>query len=43
MEPEKCNDLTWFALDALPANTTDYVQQAIELHLKGEFYLEFGW
>lgn len=42
-EPEKCDDLRWFALDDLPRNTIPYIRQAIECYQKGIIYSEFGW
>lgn len=42
-EPEKCDDLGWFALDDLPPNTIDYVRVAIENALAKKFYSEYGW
>ncbi len=42
-EPEKCDDLSWFALDNLPSNTIDYVRVAIENALANKFYSEYGW
>lgn len=40
-EPEKCDDLRWFALDALPENTVPYVRRALENYLGNIPYDEF--
>ncbi len=40
-EPEKCGDLRWFQLDALPENTVPYVRQAIGNHLRDNRFDEF--
>jgi 8-oxo-dGTP pyrophosphatase MutT (NUDIX family) len=40
-EPEKCDDLRWVDLDALPENTVPYVRQAIQNHLNGNRFDEF--
>lgn len=43
MEPHKCDDIRWFDMDGLPANTIPYIRQAVECIQKGVFYSEFGW
>jgi 8-oxo-dGTP diphosphatase len=42
-EPEKCDDLSWVALDALPHNINPYLKYAIEKYQAGIFYSEYGW
>lgn len=42
-EPEKCDDLRWFPLTKLPANTIPYIRQAISCYRKKILYSEFGW
>lgn len=42
-EPEKCDDLRWFALNTLPTNTIPYIRHAIECFQKKIVYSEFGW
>lgn len=41
MEPEKCDDLSWFPLGNLLPNTIPYIKQAIELSQQGIYYSEF--
>jgi 8-oxo-dGTP pyrophosphatase MutT (NUDIX family) len=43
LEPGKCDDLCWFELEKLPANTIPYIRQAIGCIAKGVFYSEHGW
>lgn len=42
-EPEKCDDLSWFPLDALPPNVIPYVRFALEESAKGVVFSEYGW
>ncbi len=42
-EPEKCDDLCWTGLDALPENTIPYIRRAIENFRAGIPFEEFGW
>lgn len=43
LEPDKCDDLHWFPLDALPENVVPYVRCAIDNHLAGRWLDSFGW
>lgn len=42
-EPDKCDDLRWVNFGDLPDNTIPYVRRAIENHLNGKTFDEFGW
>ena len=42
-EPHKCDDLSWFSLDNLPANIIPYIKQAIDCIKNKIFYSEHGW
>ncbi len=43
MEPEKCDDLSWFDLNSLPENIAPEVLQVLENIKNDNFYSEFGW
>jgi ADP-ribose pyrophosphatase YjhB (NUDIX family) len=42
VEPDKCDALGWFALDALPEDLVPYVRQALAVG-DGPWLLELGW
>jgi 8-oxo-dGTP pyrophosphatase MutT (NUDIX family) len=42
-EPNKCSELRWCALDALPVNMIPYVRTALEHFQRGVWFAEFGW
>lgn len=42
-EPEKCDDLSWFAVDALPETIIPYVRRIVEAVKNGVTYAEEGW
>lgn len=43
VEPNKCDDLSWYDINSLPDNVIPYVSQAIKQSIKGETYAEIGW
>ncbi|MGH7926186.1 MAG: NUDIX hydrolase [Candidatus Binatia bacterium] len=43
MEPNKCDQLTWFPINNLPSNVIPYIQQALDFYFLGLPYSEFGW
>lgn len=42
-EPDKCDELRWTPLDALPESLIPYVRRALENHANGVRFDEFGW
>lgn len=42
-EPHKCDQVTWFDLDALPENVIPYVRQALQNYRQGQWFDSFGW
>jgi 8-oxo-dGTP pyrophosphatase MutT (NUDIX family) len=42
-EPHKCDDLAWYPLDALPANTIPYVRRALDNYRRGVWFDSYGW
>lgn len=42
-EPEKCDDLRWVDLQALPENMVPYVRRALQDYMEGIHFDEFGW
>lgn len=42
-EPHQCDDLRWVDLASLPANMVPYVRRAIQNHIQGVHFDEFGW
>ena len=43
MEPEKCAELDWFPINALPPNTIDYIRAAIGDIEAGATFSQHGW
>ncbi len=41
MEPESCDDLRWFDLQALPNNLVPYVREALQQHTINNTYSEY--
>ncbi|MBP9758674.1 NUDIX domain-containing protein [Candidatus Dojkabacteria bacterium] len=41
-ELDKCDDLSWFDIDKLPANTTPYVLLALKCYQDNQSYFEFN-
>jgi ADP-ribose pyrophosphatase YjhB (NUDIX family) len=43
MEPEKCDDLSWFDFENLPSNIIPYIRDVIDRVQDSVFYSEDGW
>lgn len=43
MEPNKCDDLSWFPINELPDNMIPYVRHAIQMYHQKEQFTVFGW
>ncbi len=43
-EPDKCEELRWFPLDALPdAEMIPYVRRSLDNYIRGEWFDSYGW
>jgi 8-oxo-dGTP diphosphatase len=42
-EPDKCDELAWFDLEALPPNVIPYVRRALDTYRAGRWFDSFGW
>jgi hypothetical protein len=42
-EVGKCDDIAWYSLRGLPANTIGYVRRALENYQAGVWFEEYGW
>ena len=42
-EPEKCDEVQWFPLGALPENILPYVRQVVDGYRTGAVFSETGW
>ena len=43
MEPDKCDDLSWFPIGQLPDNVIPYIREAIGCFQTGKTYVEWGF
>lgn len=43
MEPEKCDELSWFELDDLPQNIIPYIRTAINNYFNSIKFTKYGW
>ena len=42
-EPDKCDSLDFFPIDALPKNMSPFIKHALACIQEGQPYSEFGW
>jgi len=42
-EPDKCDELAWVNMDALPDNVIPYVRKALDNYRRGIWFDSFGW
>ena len=42
-EPEKCAEIAWYAVDALPETFLKNKAQAVGAFMEGVAYVEYGW
>ena len=42
-EPDRCDQLRWVDIDALPENVIPYVRRALENYQAGRWFDSFGW
>jgi 8-oxo-dGTP diphosphatase len=42
-EPDRCDQLAWFDMDALPENVIPYVRRALDNYRRGIWFDSFGW
>ena len=43
MEPNKCDDLSWFPINKLPKDTIPYIREVIKNFRKKIFFSEYGY
>ncbi len=43
LEPDKCDELSFYPLNALPLNTAPFIRHAINCMKSKEIYSQFGW
>lgn len=42
-EPDKCDDMGWYSIDNLPANTLPYIKEALNNYKNKIAFSESGW